>query len=206
MSIFKPKDDLFFDLFDKQAQLNVEATGVMKELLVNFPDLKRVDTLKEIGDKGNQLRADVAEALEKSFVTPFDPEDIHSISIYLDKVLGRLYSAALRMKLYKVELTGPFKDYNLQLVDIMFASTEEITHGIKLLRNKGNALDFVHKVKTLEQEGDIIQREATASLFDGSVSAVEIIKWKEIYEQMEAVIDLCEDISLLIDNVIIKHA
>ncbi|HPZ09111.1 MAG TPA: DUF47 family protein [Candidatus Eremiobacteraeota bacterium] len=206
MSILKPKDEIFFNLFDKQAKLNCEATQIFKDVLESFPDLEKIKILKELGDTGNKLRAEIAEALENSFITPFEPEDIHSISIYLDKYLGRLYSAAMRIKLYKVNLADRFKDYTLQLTDTMMNSAEEILEGINLLRKRQNAVNFVHKIKELEQEGDIIQREATASLFDGSVGAIEIIKWKEIYEQMESAIDLCEDISHLIDNIIIKHA
>jgi uncharacterized protein len=203
---FKPKEEHFFNLFDKQASLAQEAANVFKDSLDDFPDLKKTELLKEIGDKGDKLREEMDNALENSFITPFDPEDIHVLTIYLDKILGRIYSAAMRMKLYKVNLTDKFKEYTTHLAEIMVSVTECLIEGLNLLRSMDTASAFVHKVKKLEQEGDTIQREATAALFDGSVSAIEIIKWKEIYEQIEAAIDLCEDISHHIDNVIIKHS
>jgi hypothetical protein len=207
MSIYKPKDDLFFELFEQQAKLSYEATMLLKELINDFDKISETaDKLLELIKRGDKLRFDLTQALANAFITPFEREDIHHLSILLDKILGRIISAVMRMKLYKVELSGNFKEYTGQLIDVMSSATGELIEGVRLLRKLEPASVFVHMIKKLEQEGDMIQREAIAALFNGSVSAIDIIKWKEIYEQLEKVIDFCEDISLHIDNMIIKHS
>ncbi len=207
MSIFTPTDDLFFNLFDRQARLNHEAAGMVKELIDDFTKLDlTVEKLLEVIERGDKLREEVADTLRSAFITPFEHEDIHGLSILMNKVPGRLISSAMRMKLYKVEMTVDFKEYTEKLIDIMFAITEEVTGCVKLLKTMENASASVQRVKTLEHEGDMIQREAIAALFDGSVSSMDIIKWKEIYEQFEKGIDFCEDIALKIENMIIKHS
>lgn len=207
MSIFTPTDDLFFDLFEKQAKLNSEASLVVKEVVTDFSKLSdNVTKMLEIIERGHKLRDDISIGLEDAFMTPYEHEDIHDLSVKLNKVLGRHISALMRMKLYEVELREDFKEHTEQLIDIIISANEEIENGLKLLRSKGSALPFVRRVKKLEQDGDVIQREAIAALFSGSVSAIDIIKWKEIYEQLEKAIDFSEEISLKIDNMIIKHS
>jgi len=207
MSIYKPKDDLFFDLFNQQAKLAYEATVLLKELINDFDKISETaDKLLEMIKMGDKLRLDLTQALASAFITPFEREDIHHLSLLLDKILGRIISAVMRMKLYKVELSGDFKENTGQLIDVMSSATGELLEGVKLLKDLAPSSVFVHMVKKLEQEGDMIQREAIAALFNGSVSAIDIIKWKEIYEQLEKAIDFCEEISLHIDNMIIKHS
>ena len=206
MVIIKSQDELFFDLFKKKAELNHSAVSTFKTLLESYPDLTELDDLKETMKTGDEIRKDIARALEHAFVTPFEPEDIHLLNIYLDKIIGYLYSAALRMHIYKVEETENFKGYSLKLVDIILAAVEHLIEGMDLLRNMKKTSAFINKMKELEKEGDELHREAIASLLNSSVCIVEVIKWKEVYEELEEAIDICEDTAIHIDKVIIRHS
>ena len=208
MSIFTPKDEIFFDLFEKQATSAREAVILIKEKLFIAEDISQL--LKEIQDlkvKSSGYREKMIDTLSNSFIIPFDHGDIYDLTTYLDEVLLKLMYAIMRINLYELELKEDFADYIEQMLDIIHALTSQIIFIVKLLRNPGNASIIIQRVRKLEQDGDMIEREACSALFHlCQDKPVDIVKWREVYKYFEEVIDLAEDISLMVENILIKHS
>ena len=144
--------------------------------------------------------------MNRTFVTPFDREDIHALASELDDVVDLIQSIASRMKLYRVDHSTP--DLT-QLADILHHSAENVRKAITELKNPDKArrvLDHCIEVNRLENAGDRALEVAISKLFQGKPDPLEVIKWKEIYEVVEAAIDKCEDVTNIIESILVKQA
>ena len=199
-----PRGVKFYDLFREQAENIHQAAQMLVGLFEDFKDVeKRVAEIKFLEHKGDQLTHELMMKLNQTFITPIDREDIHSLGSALDDVLDLVDAAASRLVTYKVTSVTPGAR---QLSKVILHGTEIILQAVSELNKPHNILEYCEKIAMIEEEADRIKGECVARLFEDSTNPVEIIKWKEIYEVLEATTDKCEDVADVLEAVVLKAA
>jgi uncharacterized protein len=199
-----PRDGKFYDLFNDQAENIYEAAQKLVILFRDFNDVeKRVAEIKVAEHKGDQITRSVMTKLNQTFITPFDREDIHALSSALDDVMDLVDAAASRLIVYKVKSVTPGA---LQLADVILRGAEILVKAISELKRPQTILKYCEQLNQIEEESDRIKGECIAKLFEDSTLPIEVIKWKEIYEVLEAATDKCEDVSDVLAAVALKSA
>ncbi len=201
-----PQEKHFFEMLEQQADIVLEGAVCLLDLVKNFDHVaEKRDKMKLIEHKGDDAVHDISEALNKTFVTPIDHDDISKLASRLDDILDYMESASHRMWSYEIKRVPPDM---IKMVDVLLASTKEVNHAVKDLRNFNRKNDIVNhciEINRLENVGDEITHLAVAGLFKTS-DVVEIIKFKEIYEHLEQATDKCEDAADVIKDIFIKHS
>lgn len=199
-----PHDEIFFRLFTEQAENIREAAQKLVDLFEEYRDVeRRVAEIKFIEHRGDQLTHGLMMKLNKTFITPFDREDIHALGSALDDVLDLVDSVASRMTIYKVDAVTPGAK---QLARVILHGAEIIVKAVSQLHKPQNILEYCDQLTQLEKDGDRIKGECIARLFEDSMPPIEVIKWKEIYEVLEATTDKCEDVADVLEAVVLKAA
>jgi len=199
-----PRDEKFYDLFRAQAQNIHKAAQILVALFEDYRDIeKQVAEIKFVEHKGDQLTHELMMKLNKTFITPFDREDIHALSSALDDVLDLVDGAAGRLVTYKIRAVTPGA---LQLSKVILHGTEIIVKAISQLGKPDNILEYCEQLKHIEEEADRIKGECVARLFEDAADPIEIIKWKEIYEVLESTTDKAEDVADVLEAVVLKGA
>ena len=204
---FLPKDFNFFDLFEKQVKYAVEAAGYFKELVSkNSIDEKSIENMHRLEHEGDEVTHEILERLNKTFITPFDREDIHALAKELDDIVDMLYTIVNRLKVYNV--TGGNKNL-MEFASVIEESVRAVECAIKGLRNAKNMKSVTEscvEVNRLENVGDSMRDEVLAKLFETEKDPITLIKWKEIYQDAETVLDICEDVAHIVQNILVKQA
>jgi len=204
---FMPQDGKFFTLFQESAHNTVEVAMKLKELMYNWTNVEdKVAGIAELEKKGDNVTHQIAAELHRTFVTPFDREDISNLAHTLDDVTDFIHSATDAMFLYRVE--GPTQR-SKELADVIVETAVEVEHAINELGKKMDQQQMLKhcvEINRLENVADRIYRSALAELFANSTDVVYIIKWREIYEHMETATDRCEDVANVLEGVAIKYA
>jgi predicted phosphate transport protein (TIGR00153 family) len=165
---------------------------------------KKREKIKQIENEGDKMVHDIFSELNKTFITPIDREDITKLTSSLDDILDNLEAVSERLIIYEIKKPP---QYMLEFAQILQKTTRNVNQGINLLRNFKEAKQiraFCKEINTLENEGDILLRKATAELFKKK-DPIEIIKIKELYDDMEAAIDRCEDVADVIGDILVKY-
>jgi predicted phosphate transport protein (TIGR00153 family) len=201
-----PKEQVFFDLFEKAAANAHECTMALVEFLDRYDDLGgRAHKVKELEHVGDELTHETIERLNKTFITPLDREDIHELICRVDDILDLVDTAVDRIVLFKIDRPiPPSKD----LAQCLVRSTALIRDMMPLLRNMKDVdvvRQKVREVHRLENEADRIERLALASLFENGEDPKYIIKWMNIIETLETATDRCEDVANVIEGIILKN-
>ncbi len=202
-----PKDENFFELFEKAARNCHEGAILLVDMMQAGSD--RVGFAKKIKDiehQGDQLTHDTIERLNKTFITPMDREDIHELVCRVDDVIDLIDTATSKMVLYKI---GDMTPDSKSLGQCLKHSTLLMVEAMPLLRDMKNAKAILEKaiaIHTQENEADRILHHALAALFEGDLDAKEIIKWKDVYEDLEAATDRCEDVANVFEGIVLKNA
>jgi predicted phosphate transport protein (TIGR00153 family) len=202
-----PREGRFFILFEQSANNAAEVARHLKELLYNWQDVEKgVEKIIELEHAGDAVAHEIIALVHKTFITPFDREDIALLAHSLDDIVDFIESSADAMNLYKIEQpTARAKE----LADIIVETTCEVQAAISELRKK---VDLKHilghcvEINRLENKADKVYREALAELFRDSKDIPYIIKWREIYEYMETATDRCEDVANVLEGVALKYA
>jgi hypothetical protein len=202
-----PRDEDFFGLFERHAALTVEGAREMQRLVQGGQNIRtRAARIKEIEHETDVITHACVERLHKTFITPFDRDDIHRLITRMDDVMDYIESAAIAVMLYElVEMTDPARE----LADVLVRSTESVAVAVSGLRNVKQSqaiLDACIEVNRLENEGDEILRGALADLFREAKDPLLVLKWKEVYEALENATDRCEDVANVIEGVVLEHA
>ncbi len=204
---FIPKEGKFFELFEQGARNVVKAALILKELVDTWEDVKgRVGEIAQMEDKGDAITHQIMAQLNRTFVTPFDRDDIALLAHVLDDVMDFIDAAADAMLIYKIDhSTSRAKE----LADVIVQSAVELEKAIPQLRHRAGLRKMLPRcveINRLENVADEIFRSAMAELFDESKDVAHIIKWREIYEHMESATDRCEDVSNVLEGVALKYA
>ncbi len=204
---FIPREEKFFDLFQESAQNMVKAAHSLKELVDSWEHVEgKVAEITELEHKGDTITHEIMSRLHRTFVTPFDREDIVQLAHSLDDVTDFIHAASDVMLLYRVERPGKRAK---ELADIIVQAAEEVEMVLPQLRKRivlSSVLKRCVEINRLENLADRVYRSAIAELFDDSADMAHIIKWREIYAHMESATDRCEDVADVLEGVAIKHA
>lgn len=202
-----PREEKFFDLFEQGVQSVTSAALKLKELVDNWETPEDiVAEITEIEHQGDTVTHQIYAQLHRTFVTPFDREDISLLAGSIDDVTDFIQAAADAMLVYKIEKPG--KNAR-DLADIIVAASQEVQKAVKQLKNRKdikNMLVSCVEINRLENIADRIYRRALGELFDGKANLVDIIKWREIYQHMESATDRCEDVADVLEGVALKQA
>jgi predicted phosphate transport protein (TIGR00153 family) len=205
-----PREPAFFDLFEQQAANVLKGAALLRQRLETFTGLdsayttsKEVHDLEHIGD---EMVAECIDRLNKSFITPFDREDIIALTRALDDVLDWIDSSAERIVILQISHLTPMVT---ELARIILRSAEEIQQAVQLLRNMKDpepVLRACRRIVQLENDADQVLREALRQLFaDSKAQPLEVIKLKELYENLEMATDQCQDVANILHTIIAKH-
>ncbi|HVM75121.1 MAG TPA: DUF47 domain-containing protein [Candidatus Saccharimonadales bacterium] len=201
---FMPHDGDFFELFQRQAENVVTGAKAFQQMLEHYTGVpEQVQSIKAIEHNGDEITHQIFRKLNQTFITPFDREDIHELCSTMDDVIDLIDAAASRFVLYRVPEP---RAGSLELVKVLAAATVELNEAIHAMQAPDKALHRVIEINRLENESDRICRTLIARLFEEEKNPVEIIKWKEIFEVIETAVDKCEDVSNVIESVILKNA
>jgi predicted phosphate transport protein (TIGR00153 family) len=202
--LFAPADREFFDLFEEAGTNTVRAADLLDQLLRNWPDNKELGReLLICEQEGDRITHDLIRKVNNTFVTPIDREDILTLASGLDDIVDFTEEAADYLALYKIE--APMEQ-SQRLSHVLLQCTRQIAEAMPRLRGFRDINHFVVEINRLENDGDRITREAIASLFDGGIDPMVVIRWKDIYERLEAAIDACERVAHILESVVIKNA
>ncbi len=204
---FIPREEKFFDLFQASAQNMVKAAQSLKEMVDTWEHVEgKVGEITELEHQGDTITHDIMARVHRTFVTPFDREDIVQLAHVLDDVTDFIHAAADAMLLYKVDRPGKRAR---ELADIIVQATEEVERVMPQLKKRivlSQVLKRCVEINRLENVADRIYRSAMAELFADSTDIAHIIKWREIYAHMESATDRCEDVANVLEGVALKHA
>ena len=204
---FIPREQKFFDLFEKSAHNMVKVAQVFKGMVDAWDDIRKsVDEITDLEHEGDTITHQIMAQLNRTFVTPFDREDIVLLAHSLDDVIDFIFAAATRMFIYKIDQPTPRAK---ELVDIIVQAAVEVERAMPQLRHRAgleNILVRCVEINRLENVADGIFRSAQAELFDNTTDMAQVIKWREIYEFMESATDRCEDVSNVLEGVALKYA
>jgi uncharacterized protein Yka (UPF0111/DUF47 family) len=202
-----PKEMIFFDLFEEAAKNAHQGALALVDLLENFTNVPdKVKRIKDIEHAGDKITHTTIEKLNQTFITPLDREDIHELICRLDDIIDLIDTAVARMHLYKIDkVTEDAK----ALGRVLVKATSIIIELLPKMRNlklSSSLLQDCIAIHTQENEGDRIEQHALASLFENGHDPIFIIKWKDIYEELESATDRCEDVANVIEGIVLKNA
>lgn len=204
---FLPREEKFFDLFEESAQNLVRAAGLLAELLQNWEDVEeKVRQITELEHHGDNITHRIIAQLHGTFVTPIDREDIALLAQRMDDVVDFIEAAAVRLVLYGIDKPT---ERAKEVADVLVRVTIEVSEAIPRLRHRrelSHMREHCIEINRLENEADAVRRSALAELFHEQVDVTNVIKWMEIYENMENAVDSCEDIADILEGVMIKRA
>ncbi|MGE5396729.1 MAG: DUF47 domain-containing protein [Chitinophagales bacterium] len=204
----KPRDEEFFTYFNQSSQAVCEGAGILKDFIeASDEGDTKLKLLGKVEARGDKVFATIMERLDKSFITPFEREDIYVLARELNGILEYIHGIMEKMVIYKTG--GPKDQYVKDLVDVLQKAAVEIQGAVldlKSLRtNYNRILESCDKIKEFEHQGDRLYREGIALLFESTDNAIEVIKWKEIFEHLETALDHCEDLSNILKGVAVKY-
>jgi predicted phosphate transport protein (TIGR00153 family) len=199
-----PTDDKFFQLFSQSAANVARCARALQALLADIESLPTmIDVVMASEREGDELTRTILHRLNSTFVTPFDREDIHALAEELDDVVDDMWAVADLLNVMHLDHVLPeLKEQADVLVQMADATVSLMS---KLERMNGVRADL-DRIDRLESEGDSIYRRALARLFSGEFAALEVLKWKDIIEAMEAALNTVEDISDVVESIVLKHA
>jgi predicted phosphate transport protein (TIGR00153 family) len=201
-----PRDERFFDLFTKVAELNVEASQLLTEILKadNERRLPLVEAMKRCEHSADEATHEVVARLDRSFITPLDREDIHMLASRLDDILDIMDGTARRVQIFR---PGVAPEGALMIAETITKACTELLNAVQMMEKAkpGEMIPALTRVKRMEEDGDAIYHEWLGRLFDGSPDPMVVMKWKEIYDNLEKTLDHCEDVANVLESIAIKH-
>ncbi len=202
---FLPRDEEFFDLFVQVARRCEEGAQHLKEVFAGPGERQAycINAIERLEHEADDITHEVVNRLDRTFITPIDREDIHLLASDLDDVIDRIDGTARRVKIFK--LTGAPAGV-VELADVILRITAVITEAVTKLRNDHQAvIAYSIQAKKLEEEGDSLYQEILGRLFEEEKDPIRLIKWKEIYDNLETTIDQAEDVANDLESIALKH-
>src|SRR5213080_3135828 len=203
-AIFAPREREFFDLFEEAGANIVRAAELLERMLESWPDhseLARDVVVCE--QEGDRITHDIIQRLNQTFVTPIDREDIYALASALDDIVDFTEEVADYLGLYKVE--APMEQ-SQRLAHVLLQASRAVADAIPRLRGFKDISHYTVEINRLENDGDRIVREAVASLFDTGIDPMVVIRWKDLFERLEAAIDSTEKVANILEGIVIKNS
>src|SRR4030042_830067 len=202
-----PKEENFFNYFEELANKIEEGGQFFLEMTKNrdYSDVK-VARLKELEHEADGITHKTYERMHKTFLTPIDREDIYALVNKMDSIMDVIEATAIRIHLYKVKKPSDEIIKQAQILNDAIKKVKSIVHALRNMKNSKMILDGCVEINTLENEGDVVLRAIMANLFENEKDAIELVKWKDIFQLLEEEIDVCEDVSNIVEGIVLKHA
>jgi uncharacterized protein len=200
---FVPQKREFFVLYSRAARNAVEIARLLVELLEEFPSTDgRLRDIKELEHEGDRLTRELVDLLNRTFVTPFDRDDMYELASALDDICDHIDEAAGNIAGYGVTEIRPSAQ---QQAEVILRSTEKLCEAVERVDGFKNADRQLHELRDLEDEGDRLNREAVSELFRTETDAITVIRWKDIHEQLEEAVDACENAADVLEAILVKN-
>jgi uncharacterized protein len=200
-----PKEEKFFAMFREMTKNIVEGSILLKDMLDHFRNpTESQQKIKDLEHKGDTLTHDIIKKLNKSFITPFDREDIYALASALDNILDIIDASAQHMIIYNVDhITAEAKELGF----IILKSCQAVEKAVASLGDKFEQIsEYCVEVNSLENEADRVRADAVHRIFTEEKDPINLIRWKELYENLELVTDKCEDAANILESVVVKNA
>jgi predicted phosphate transport protein (TIGR00153 family) len=199
-----PREEQFFhDFLGLSEEIRNGSRTLRQMLATNPPDMAKADAIKDIEHSCDGRTRSIIDRLNRTFVTPLDREDIHALAISLDDVMDAIDAGAAVVRLYKIT---EVRTHAKRLAEIICDSCDRITEALSILEKQSQGvLELAARVNQLEREADRVHQDAIVALFDEERDPITVIKWKEIFDFLEAATDRCEDVGNLLEGVVVKH-
>ena len=203
-SRFIPKEERFYDDFTKMAEQIRHAAEMLEAMLAaDRPIWDKADEIKEIEHQCDFLTHEIIQRLNRTFVTPLDREDIHTLAVKLDDVMDAIDASATILRLYHIESVRPGAR---ELARLVCESVSQVVRAVQALEKRRGVAECAVEINRLENEADRAHQAAVQSLFKEEKDAIVIMKWKEIFDFLEEATDRCEDVANVLEGVVVKHA
>lgn len=203
---FIPQEKKFYELFEESAHNAVKTAQSLKKLVDTWHNVEiMIGEITELEHEGDRITHQIMKELNRTFVTPFDREDIASLAHSLDDVTDFIHAAADAMLIYRIDQPT---ERAKELAETIVQAAAEIERAVPQLRHRAQlkqVLERCVEINRLENVADKVFRAAMAELFDDSKDFAHVIKWREIYEHMESATDRCEDVANVLEGVAIKN-
>ncbi|SMC28709.1 hypothetical protein SAMN02745134_03628 [Clostridium acidisoli DSM 12555] len=207
MFSLSPKDNKFFDLFIENAHTIYETALLFEDYVKDTTCMdEKLAEIKNFEKLCDNQQHNILNELNKTFITPFDREDIYSISKKMDDIVDFIEASASRFVMFNVT---SIKEEIIDLVDLVVKSCENVIklmEQFKDMRNNDKLTEIIIEINKIEEQGDLIFRKAVRQLFVADIPVLDVIKWREIYQYVENTLDACESVANIIEGVAMKNA
>jgi uncharacterized protein Yka (UPF0111/DUF47 family) len=204
---FLPKDFDFFSLLEKQAEYAVQAARYLREVVsqaaVDDGHLKKMHDIEHDGD---EITHTIIDQLNKIFITPFEREDIHALAKQLDDVIDMIYTITNRLRVYKITKANKYLGGFASVIEEAVCCVASAIKGLRNAKDRSPVTESCIEVNRLENLGDSMRDKALAELFEKEKDPIMVIKWKDIYQDAETVLDICEDVANVVESILVKYA
>jgi len=201
-----PKDTVFYDLFENLVKHVVAAAKQLNQLVGQFPRIEAsLQMIRNEEHEADNLAHQALERLDRTFITPFDREDIHTLVGNLDDIIDAIDALVKRMPLFHVK---SIPSMFITQTEVLIKATESVQEAVFLLRKSRKLSDLSAKLIEIhhhESVGDDNHHAAMSQLFGGSTDPLEVLKWKELYDYIEEAIDGCEDVGNTLERIVLKN-
>lgn len=198
------KDETFFDLFRQQAVYIGDAATLLRTMFENPSNAAQISVqIKKVETDGDAIVHTINQRIDTSFVTPLDREDIHLLAKRLDNVIDLINGASRRVVMFRVSTA---RDGGVQMADVLVRCGKEILASVGDVTKRQRMMEHGRLIKQLEEEGDVLYAQSVGALFERDEPAIEVLKWKEIFDALEEAIDECEDVSNALESIALKNS
>jgi predicted phosphate transport protein (TIGR00153 family) len=198
-----PQNRAFFGLFNQASANTVDISRLLVELLDRFPEsAELIVRIKDREHEGDRLTHEVVDLLNRTFVTPFDRDDMYRLATAIDDVCDHIDEAADNVALYGVKVVP---DEAKAQADVILRSAIKLDEAVALLEGFKDSSAHLAELRELEDEGDRLVRDAVAGLFRSGQDPISIIRWKDIHEQLEDAVDACENAADVLEAILVKN-
>ena len=199
-----PRDERYFERFTDMARRIHEGARILDGFFSGEAPVATVaDQIKRIEHECDEISHEILRGIDRTFITPIDREDIHQLAVRLDDVIDLIDGTVRRLALFKISEPTPV---SRALSETIVQITAEMVEAVSALRGQKGVIAHCIRMKQLENQGDVAYHDAVASLFSGQIDAIEVIKWKDVYENMEGCIDQAEAVAHVLESVVLKHS
>jgi len=201
-----PRDTVFYDLFEGMSRHAVKSAEFLRQLAKNFPNIDApLQRIREEEHAADQLAHQALDRLDRTFITPFDREDIHDLIGELDDIIDGVDALAKRFPLFHVERMDPTFERQTEVLVQATVVLSDAVHRLRKSRKLSDLIDALIDIHNKESIGDDNHHAAMSHLFSGNVPPLEVMKWKELFDLIEEAIDGCEDVGNTLERIVLKN-